>query len=468
MALFKLVSQIFSWAITILVARILVPGDYGLMELSTIITGYAAIFNELGFGAAIIQRPRVKKNELSSVFWFILGFSLILALSCFPVAYITANIFNEPRVIPITKTVSILFIFSGLQIIPLSLLKKKLEFKLIGLSEMMGVFVSCIGMYIIARLGGGVWTLISGYIIRSLTQLILICYFSKWLPKFHFIYSEASSYLSFGIYVAISSSFNYANSKSDKFFAGRVWNSATLGFYSFALQLAKIPTEKIVTLINQVSYPVFAALQDKKQRFNAYYLNLINITAILVFPLFFGGFLVGDELIKILLNEKWYPIILIFRLLCLSQILTALNAVNNFVHFAQGRPKWGLYINATMAILMGISFFFAVNYGLNATIIPWFTTYAVICIIWILITINKIEVHLFSYLKAIITPLAAVTAMSAVVISLEYLIGILALRNNYDTVILALKLACGGIVYFLVLIGLDKSVLIRLKEIRKS
>ena len=438
-----------------------------MIELATIITGYAAIFNELGLGAAIIQRPKIHGNELSSVFWFTLGFSLLLASICFPIAYITAELFNETRLIPLTKAVSIIFIISGLQIVPLGMLKRRLQFKLVGFSEMVSVLVSCIGMYIIARFGMGAWTLLLGSILRSLTQLIIVCYFSKWLPRFHFDYKEASSYLSFGIYVAISSSFNYLNSKTDKYFAGRVWNSASLGYYSLALQLAKIPTDKIVTLINQVSFPAFSALQNEKERFRAYYLDMINITAVLVLPLFVGGFLVGEDLIKVLLNEKWYPIIFIFKFLCLSQILTALNAINNFVHFAQGRPKWGLYINGTTTVFMGISFFFAVNYGLEAIIIPWFTTYFLICIIWIMITINKIEINILSYVKAIIIPITAVVTMSITVFLADYLIKSILYNNEY-IISLIVKLVLGGMVYIFVIIIFDRSIMRRIKQIIKS
>lgn len=124
LAMFKFVSQLFSWVVTILVARILVPEDYGLMAMATIITGYAQMFAELGLGAAIIQKPQLIQIELSSVFWFSFMFGSMLALSCFPIAHLTAFIFHEPRVIPLTKTISLLFIFSSLQIVPLNLLKK--------------------------------------------------------------------------------------------------------------------------------------------------------------------------------------------------------------------------------------------------------------------------------------------------------------------------------------------------------
>ena len=124
MALFNFITQGVSWMVTITIARILVPKDYGLMSMSTILTGYAMVFCELGLGNAVIQRLDVTRKDLSSVFWFLLGISIIFAGLCYPLSFLTAHIMHEPRVIPITQSVALIFILNGLQIIPLSLIRK--------------------------------------------------------------------------------------------------------------------------------------------------------------------------------------------------------------------------------------------------------------------------------------------------------------------------------------------------------
>jgi len=415
LALFKFISQLFSWISTIIVARTLLPSDYGLMEMATIIIGYALLFNDIGLGAAIIQKPKIFHNELSSVFWFSIIISIILTLICFFSSYFMAHIFNEQRIIPLIKTMSIIFIINGLQTVPLNLLKKELDFRKVGIIETIGIFTSCSCMILISRFGGGVWTLVFGYILLALTQLILIYLNVKWLPNFTFNFNEARNFLKFGITVALSRSLFYISDKSDKFFAGRAWEPIMLGYYSMALQLAQIPTEKIAVLINQVSFSALSQLQDNKEQFNGLYLNIIKITATLVAPFFVGGYLLGDELIKLLLNAKWLPLIFVFKILCLTQIVTALNAVNNFVHIAQGRPIRSLYFHMSLAILMPISFYFAVQHGLNAILIPWLTTYLAICSIWTLITLKKIGINFFKYLRTLLHPIIAISIMAITV-----------------------------------------------------
>lgn len=463
LGIFKLISQTFSWICTFWIARILVPEDYGLMEMATIITGYAMMFSHLGLGAAIIQRPSQTHEELSSIFWFAFCVSLLFAVGCFIAAYPTAYLFNEPRVIPITKTVSILFVIMGLQIVPLNLLKKELDFKKIGSIQMAGVFVSCIFMVIVAYQGGGVWTLIGGHVVRSLTTVILIYLTVKWLPKIHFDYLQVKSYLKFGITLSLSTSFLYVSEKSDRFFAGRAWPANTLGYYSLALNLSQIPMDKIVSMINQISFPLYSKLQNCKEEFNQTYINILKFTASIIFPIYFGGFLLGEEIIKLLLNEKWFPIIFLFKYLCLCQIITMLKAINNRVHTALGRPHWNLCLNATLAILMSISFYFAVKHGLKAIIIPWATTYTIICLSWIYITINKLGISVKKYVSSILPCLISVMAMTlGIILSDKFMIS----PHNFALWInFIVKFIIGSFCYIVCLWYLDKNMFYKIKSL---
>jgi len=466
LAFFKLLSQIFSWIITILVARILIPGDYGLMEMSTIITGYAMMFSELGLGSAIIQRQNITENEMSSIFWFMLGISTLMASLCFVVAYPTAFIFHENRVIPLTQAVSVLFIITGLQIVPLNLMRKDLEFKKIGLIEMTGAGISSLAMYMLAYMGAGVWTLLGGHIIREFIKLVLLYINKRWLPKAYMNFSEVRSYLGFGINVAAGRSFFYVYDKADRFFAGRAWSTQLLGYYSFALQLAKIPTEKIVSLINMVSFPAFSQFQGSPERFNSFYLNIIKVTMVIVLPIFVGGFMVGEDIVRILLDSKWLPIIPLFKYLCLAQIFVSLTALNNMVHIAQGRPMWSLYFNLICTIFMPISFYFATRHNLNSILIPWFTTYLAISCAWVMITLSKIGIRFLTYVKYLLKPVFAVIVMSFAILLFENLMSCTYQVNVNIVLSLAVKIVIGAFFYIGYLYVFDKEIFLRLKNIR--
>ena len=465
LAVFKAVGQIVSWFTTVIVARILVPEDYGLMAMATLITGYAAIFSELGLGAAIIQRPSLTKEDLTSVFWFGFGFSILLAVFAFIAAWPTALIFNNNNVIPITRATSILFLIAGLQIVPLNILKKDLEFKKIGIIEMVATVISCISMEGIASANFGVWTLIIGHMIRDSIKLLLVYRLAGWKPIFYFDLNKAKSFIRFGLSVAFGNSLYYVYSKSDKFFAGRSFGAVNLGLYTFAQQLSSIPTEKIVVLINQVSFPVFSKLQGDQIKFNKFYLNIIKITSTIVFPLFIGGFLLGEDLVRIVLSAKWLDMIQLFKYFCLIQIITSLNAINNFVHTSKGNPHFGMWFNAWLAFSMTFAFAFSVQFGVNWMLVPWFTIYLLSCVLWIKATVKIIGESIMLYFRQLLHPVMGTMLMSIVILVLT---GVFS-GGSYDfgrvLFLFWVKLIAGGVVYLCYFYFFDRGVFVNLKKI---
>lgn len=415
----KLASQVVSWAMTIIIARILFPEDYALSALATMIAGYAEIISELGLGASIVQRSSYRKNELSSVFWFALIVSVIFSLSCIPISYFTAAYFNELRVIPLTQAVGVLFILTGLQIVPISLLKRSMKFREIGIIELIATVISSIAMIVIALKGGGAWALIGGRIIRGAVKLCLAYVYSSWTPTMHFKMSEVKHYVTFGLTVVLSSTLFYAFEMSDRFFAGRAWSLEMLGYYLFALQLAHIPTDKIVALVNQISFPTFSRMRADSKKFVRFYLNVLRVNATMVLPIFIGGFIVGDELVIVVLGEKWQPMTYLFQVLCLVQIVTALNSVNNIVHLARGNVKQVVLFNLVAVLTMSASFYVAVQYRMNAILIPWLTTYVLLCGWWIVRTISAIGVSIPSYFSKIRVPAIAAFVMAMALIGVE-------------------------------------------------
>ncbi|WP_161813819.1 lipopolysaccharide biosynthesis protein [Steroidobacter agaridevorans] len=464
-ALFKMISQVLSWGVTVVVARLLSPVDYALSAMATLITGYAELLSEMGIGASIIQKKEPTESELSSIFWFSLGVGVLFALACIPIAFITAEIFDEPDVIPLILSISVLFVFTGLQVVPLSLLKRDLNYKAVGLIEMQTTIISCLGMLVIAYFGGGVWTLIGGRLIRGVVRLVLVYRTTTWRPKLNLNFAETKGYLSFGIMVAASSSAYYMFEVADRFFAGRAWTAEALGFYLFALQLAQVPTEKLTSSINQVTYSLFSRYQDDLRTFSDYYLKTIKLTAALVFPIFVSGFLLGDQLIPILLGDKWVPMSTLFKFLCLAQILVTLNAVVGFLHMALGKPIKGLYFNVACAVLMSVSYFFAVDYEKEAILIPWFTTYLLITLVWLGTTNATLGISTSRYLGALRMPVLGV----AVIVAIDYGLGRLEQNSGLGvSIMLPVKILCSALGYGLFFWLFDRTFLTSIRSLKKQ
>jgi O-antigen/teichoic acid export membrane protein len=459
LAFFTFISQGFSWIITFWVARLLMPSDYGLMALSTIFTGYAAWFSELGLGAAIIQRECPTQRDLSSIFWFTLVVGLLLAIACFPIASFSAWYFDEPRLIALTRTIAIIFLINGIQIVPANLLRREMEFKKLGLIKMVAVFFSCGYMLISAHLGAGVWSLLGGQILLAFVNTLLVVSVARWFPLRHFVFKEVSSYIGYGLKIAIGRTLFYITDNSDKFIVGKILGPVNVGYYSFALQLSQLPTEKITVLINQISFPLFSKLQISKNDFNIHYLKIIKIIATLVIPLFVGGFLVAEELIFVVLGEKWIPIIILFKYLCLVQIITSLSAINNVVHNALGNAELSMYFNGFCAVFMTISFYIAAAYfGLNAMIFPWYITYVFLCGSWIYFTLYKLEISIIRYFLNILYVIISVSLMSFSVTVYSIYYYLLPWSGMGQIFMLVTEILLGGFVYIGTLSMIDREL----------
>jgi O-antigen/teichoic acid export membrane protein len=444
---FKFVTQGFSWAITVVVARILVPADYGLMGMASILTGYVEIFNELGLGAAIIQAKEIEEDALSSVFWLSVAVGIVFSAVSYGLAYPTAWLFDEPRVVPITQLISVLFLVSSMMIVPYSLMMRQVRFKETGMIQMVAVGVSSLAMLGMARAGFGVWTLIGGVIVQRCITLVLTFRRCGWVPALHFRLAEARPLLRYGIDVAGSRSAFYLFQKADRLIVGKVFDATALGYYSLAKQLASMPTEKIVSVINQVSFPVFSRYQDDIPRIRELYVRMTRYVLLVVAPMFVAGAIFGREIIVGFLGAKWLPLVPLFQMFCIAQLAESLTTLNGVLHNAQGRPRWNMVYTLVTTALMSAALVVASTRGLNYLGIPWVAVFPLAAVGWTVVTLRKLEVGTGSFFATCARPTLAVCGITALVWALQVLLFPLGIRPQHATLAATAMLAGCGLLY---------------------
>jgi teichuronic acid exporter len=465
---FKLLTQMLSWGITIIVARLLAPQDYGLMSVASIFTGYVEIFSELGLGAAIVQRAEISQQEYSSNFWFSIMTGVAFSAVAFGLAYPTAWAFHEPRAVRITQLISVLFVIGALGIVPFNMLMRNLQFKAVGFIQLCAVAISSSAMLWMAYAGYGVWTLISGTLILRTLSVIGVFAISRWRPSLHFRWSEVRQFLRFGLNVAGARSLFYVFQKSDVFVIERLLGIQALGYYAFAMQLASTPNDKIVTLVNQVSFPVFARFQKEPDELRALYLRTTNYLSIVLAPLYLSGALWGDVIIRTILGERWVPIIFLFRILCVSQLFTSFNAINNAIHTAVGRSQWVIYFHVVAVTTMPAALYVAASHGLDAVAVPWLVVYPAICVCWTWLTLRALGVGVTDYLKSVGVPLLASVAIVGLVTAVTALTSHAASTAADLRLLFAANLALGGLLYGLYLWVCEREALATVWSLRRA
>ncbi len=464
---YRFITQVISWTVTVAVARILRPEDYGLMALASLVTGYVEVFSELGLGAAIVQRGEITQRDLSSHFWFSVLVGTVLGVLTIPLAYATAWAVHDPRVIPITESISVLFLFGGFTVVPFNLLLREMRFGAIGASQLVGATVASLSMLWFASHGFGVWTLILGTLLLRLTTMVMVFVLSGWRPSFHFSSAEVRLSLRFGVHVAASRSIFYIFQKADKFIVGKVLGAGALGYYSFALDLASAPNDRMVTAANQVSFPVFARHQTQPDRLQDLFLKISRYIAWVAFPLYLGGAAFGHLLIPIL-GIKWAPAISLFRWFCLSYLLISVTSLNSGLHNALGRSRVVLIFSLLSIGVMAPCILVAAHFGLAALALPWLLVYPVLLAFWTHKTLKLASIPVGKYLAIYRTPLLASTIMILGVLSARLLPSYSSAFGGAGRETMLVTVVMATVLYAASLFVLERRAIVELWKRRKS
>jgi len=399
----KVVGQVISWTITVFVIRILSPNDYGLMAMAGVYLGFIILFNEVGLGAAIIQKKDLNQEDRSNICWAVLSINLALYALSFFLAPLVAAFYNEPRVADVIRVASIVFIVRGLGLVSNSMLTREMVFKRQSQAALIGNASGAVATLWLAMEGFGVWSLVYGNIITEIVTNLLIFLFYPWKPDFSFSFSKVKDLIHFGSKVAVAQLFWYLSSSMDLLIAGKILGKTQLGYYAIAVQLALIPLDKMVSTISQVAFPAFSTVQDNPALLRRYYLKVVNVVAFASFPVCWGIVLVAESAVPLLLSEKWLPVILPLQILSMVTAFRAIHIVNAPLEMAVGRPGITIRNFVIITSVLALSFFIGSSYGLEGLAYSWLV-FPVVFLITTSITLKLISLSLAAYFKELRHP----------------------------------------------------------------
>src|SRR5262245_3239589 len=234
----KAIGQGFSWLVTILLVRILTPGDFGLVAMASVFIGVIDLINEVGIEAAIVQKEDLDDEDLHSIFWVSIFSGLCLYILVFFLAPTLAALVNNGELTNVLRTLALTFIIGSFRCIPLSLITKKLEFDTRSIAESFSVITGGVASIILALVGDGVWSLVFVALCLNLVLTVSVFYFAHLTPKPICSLAKIKRILNFSISVVGSSVLWYFYSNFDSFIIGKLLGDKLLGYYSVALTLS--------------------------------------------------------------------------------------------------------------------------------------------------------------------------------------------------------------------------------------
>lgn len=330
-------SAVIQIATTLVLARILVPGDFGLVGMVTPIIAVFMIFGNLGLTMAVLQRQDITAAQLSSLFYLSFGVSLALASVLYLSASQIAEFYETPQIIPIAELFSLVVIASGLGMLHTTLLQRNLNFGAILVAELLSHLLSSIIAIVMALRGFGFMALAWRAVLQPAIFTVVVGLRSGWLPGWPEFSAAVSGMFRFGGYSAGFSLVNVVGRQLDNVLIGWRYGHTELGPYSISYRLFLMPLQMITGPLGQVMIPVLARLQSENERFARWYLSIVRLISIFVFPPFLILPFFSSDLVLLILGPNWESVVPIIRWLLPVGALQACYTTIGWLMIATGR-----------------------------------------------------------------------------------------------------------------------------------
>lgn len=417
----SIINQISGYVISILLARLLDPSDFGLMALVVVVIGFGKLLKDIGLGEALIQKLDITEEQRSSIFWMNIGLGFLLGAITIVFAPMLARSFEEPKLELLLQVASLNFVVTSLVSTHSALLRKKLAFKEVAIVNMLATIIAGVAAVILAFGGAGVWALVLKSLIASFVSLLVVWHFYRWIPKFTFNWKEVKSFLKFGLNLAGSKIFAYWTRQLDNVLVGKYMGSASLGYYSIAYKFLLKPLSAIKVQISNVLFPVMSKVGKDFPRQQNLYLKATSALCLVMFPISIGLFYVSEDFVLLLLGKKWESIIPLMKVFSLTSFFEGLG-FPGVIFLSQGLAnrlfRINLFTRTSMLLFIVIGIFTGeliyVAIGAAAGLILHI-------LVLNFLSLPVIELKIGRLLKVIFPFFIATIAMFSFLVSLEFL-----------------------------------------------
>lgn len=346
----RFTTQGIQFVFSILIARLLLPSDYGVVAMLNIFMSISVTFIDSGFGTALVRKLDRTDTDFSTVFYFNIVVALFFYLVLWLVSPYIAAFYHTPLLEDVTKVVAlnlVLSSFSGIQRAKLSIaINFKTKAKISVISTL---FTGCVGL-VMAYKGYGVWALVVQSVSGSLLGTVLLWFYVRWKPRWTFSWRSFREMFSFGSKILASGLLDTTYNNLYTLVIGRCFSSATLGVYSRADGLAQYPSSNITSVLQGVTFPVLCSIQNEPERLADIYKRFLRLSAFVVFPLMVGLAAVADPLIRLLLTDRWVGAIYLLQIVCFAMMWYPIHAINLNLLQVKGRSDFFLKLEVIKKI----------------------------------------------------------------------------------------------------------------------
>ncbi|WP_270593610.1 MULTISPECIES: lipopolysaccharide biosynthesis protein [Butyricimonas] len=343
----KCIVRIMALGISVILARILSPEDYGLIGMIMVFITLSNLLVDSGFSQALVQKHTPSEEDYSTAFYFNIGIGIICYFILFVLSPIVALFFQTPLLETLLKILSLVLIANSLTVVQRAKLLIEIDFKRISIINIVSTILSGILAIYAAYSDFGVWALVIQIVLRQFIVMVLYWIFGRWWPKCIFSKSSFLSLFRFGSKLLIAGTVATIVTNVYNMVIGKMYRAKELGFYTKAYELSEVAAGTINEIINSVTFPLLSAVKEDKARLVSIYSKMLSMTAFIVLPAMTLLTLLAKPFVIVVLTEKWLPAVPLIQWLCFARMLTPISALNMNVLNAIGRSDLFMKVDFT-------------------------------------------------------------------------------------------------------------------------
>ena len=379
----------------------LMPEDFGLLAMVIVFIGIGTSIMESGFGQSLIRTKNPSESDYSSVFYLNVFMAIIVYAILYVLAPYVSDFYNEEALTFILRVLALLIIIKSLYLVQKTILTINLDFKKQMVVNLISTIISGIVATILAIKGFKIWSLVFFQLVTNILSALLFWHYSKWFPKRIFDTQRIRYHYNFGYKLMLSTIINSVFNYIFDILIGKYYSSSQLGFYNRASTFQKFPTMLLGRSVNRVTYPVFSKISENHDQMKQA-LRKINKLVIYVYtPFMFLFIFNANQIIVLLLTEKWLPVVPIFQLLCIGGLLQPIQYYNTNIIKALGDSALILKINFFSRLFIIFGIVLIINYGFYYLIIFQVISMLFVTLCFMRSSGLKIEYNLFEQIKDI-------------------------------------------------------------------
>ena len=344
-------AQMVTFIVSIVLARLLTPEDYGKVALITIFITIMQVFVDSGLGTALIQKKEADDIDFSSVFYFNLVVCLVLYIIMFVSAPFIAKFYNDVSLTLIIRVISLTIVISGVKGIQQSYVSKNMLFKRFFYATLGGTIFSAFLGIGLAYFGAGVWAIVAQQLSNTAIDTLILWITVKWRPKKKFSWKRLKSLLSFGWKMLVSAVLDTLYTNIRSLVIGKIYSSSDLAFYNQGSKLPSVIVNNINTSIDSVLLPTIAKEQEDRERVKSMTRRAIKTSTYIMAPLMMGLAFCATPVVNLVLTEKWLPCVPFLQIFCITYMFYPIHTANLNAIKAMGRSDLFLKLEIAKKIV---------------------------------------------------------------------------------------------------------------------